>query len=561
MSDLKNQPPTKEEKSLDAYLLSKKDKANHNEPTIKTMEEFKQLRQLFSDIVEFNKRKFLFRGQGISDWELSSSLKRKYDLFDSKALIALQKEFIKYYKQKHHNNINNLQILTKMKYYNTPTILIDFTTDFWHAFWFALSSEDNEKNLNKPFSIFYFEYNSIRDQIEENDWFSKNVYTAPKRIIEPPTYQKSYFVLDNEDKLTISKKDKIKKINFSGELREKILIFLANKDINSNTIFPNEKGFFKEFSSISSMNYFFSGYSEVEKGNYQKAEKMYRLAISLNSSYSPSFNNLGLLLVNQNRDKEAEEMFFKAIGLADNLPEPYKNLSNLFVKQNKIKEAIKMYKKTLELNPNDNEVYNSLGNLFEKQHKDKSAEEMFKKAISLNPSYSIAYNNLGLLYDKQNKLEDSERMYRKSLDLDFMNPNTYINFGNLFAKQKKLEQAEKMYRNALDVDHTCISAHSILGFLLESQGKYTDAETMFKKALELNVSDSKLYLDLGFLFVRIKKYKDAKKMFDEAIKIDSSHEEGILADLLAIKNETKEFEIMNLIEGIVKDITDKKTKK
>lgn len=55
------------------------------------------------------------------------------------------------------------------------------------------------------------------------------------------------------------------------------------------------------------------GFITQRLGNQEQSEHWYRLAIKLNPSYSEAYNNLGVLLREQNRLREASEMFSQAL--------------------------------------------------------------------------------------------------------------------------------------------------------------------------------------------------------------------------------------------------------
>lgn len=62
--------------------------------------------------------------------------------------------------------------------------------------------------------------------------------------------------------------------------------------------------------------YFNLGNIEFKKGNYKKAELLYREALSLDPKNSDIMNNLALSLLHQKRINEAEEMIRRALSFA-----------------------------------------------------------------------------------------------------------------------------------------------------------------------------------------------------------------------------------------------------
>ena len=94
------------------------------------------------------------------------------------------------------------------------------------------------------------------------------------------------------------------------------------------------------------------GASYKEVGAQDLAEKMFRLAIADDSSFSWPHTSLGILLEETGRTEEAEKEFQKAT----------------------------------ELDPPDKEAHTSLGNLLKKTGRTEEAEKEFQKATELQPS-------------------------------------------------------------------------------------------------------------------------------------------------------------------------------
>ena len=83
-----------------------------------------------------------------------------------------------------------------------------------------------------------------------------------------------------------------------------------------------------------------------------EAIDQYRRAIALYREFPAAWNNLGLLLMNQNRGMEASEAFKTAGDLAPTDPRPIKNLGDVWQKQLYFDEAYRRYEQALERDPN-----------------------------------------------------------------------------------------------------------------------------------------------------------------------------------------------------------------
>ena len=68
--------------------------------------------------------------------------------------------------------------------------------------------------------------------------------------------------------------------------------------------------------------------------------EVFNKAISLDPGYAEAYNNLGVLLKEQDRLEEAEASYRQAISLESNYAEAYSNLGNVLFAKGKLGESI-----------------------------------------------------------------------------------------------------------------------------------------------------------------------------------------------------------------------------
>jgi len=83
-----------------------------------------------------------------------------------------------------------------------------------------------------------------------------------------------------------------------------------------------------------------------------EAIDQYRRALALYRDFPAAWNNLGLLLLDQNRAMEAAEAFKSAAELSPSDPRPVKNIGDVWQKQLYFDEAFRRYEQALERDPN-----------------------------------------------------------------------------------------------------------------------------------------------------------------------------------------------------------------
>lgn len=98
----------------------------------------------------------------------------------------------------------------------------------------------------------------------------------------------------------------------------------------------------------------------LERGQLDRAERLFQQALIADVTYGPAHNNLGQLYFNQKKYYLAAWEFEYAIKLMPDRPEPYNNLGLVYEKVGKLNEAVETFEIAFKLRPNNPEV---IGNL------------------------------------------------------------------------------------------------------------------------------------------------------------------------------------------------------
>ncbi|MEW7857412.1 FRG domain-containing protein [Pseudomonas chlororaphis] len=246
----------------------------------KTIKTWSQLDNIVS---RKNYRKWIYRGQSNSTWELESSLHRAFKEAQTIHLSAKGKEkdlnriaheivMIDRFKCNAHLYLNHLpqqddqlSWLSIMQHHGAPTRLLDFTFSPFVALFFALENGENDA------AIYCINHEAIRN--DDDQYFGTNRLEVYKRILDAhttrddpclfafePTFsnqrllaQQGLFVATNTlyhshgnilDDYKIHENDALK-IIISKELRFEGLRKLNHMNINSANIYPGLDGFCK----------------------------------------------------------------------------------------------------------------------------------------------------------------------------------------------------------------------------------------------------------------------------------------------------------------------------
>jgi serine/threonine-protein kinase len=157
-----------------------------------------------------------------------------------------------------------------------------------------------------------------------------------------------------------------------------------------------------------------------DEGN-QRAVSMFRSSIALDSTYAPSFNELGFRLHQiasyapgqSGLVAEAESVLLKALASNDKSLKAYGNLASLYTDLGRTEEAYRMVRAVLAINPDSPEGHFSLGYLFRYTGFLDRAEQEMERALTLDPG-NPRFRSIGITYLYLQKYEEALRGF----DLD-----------------------------------------------------------------------------------------------------------------------------------------------
>ncbi|MCB4792523.1 MAG: tetratricopeptide repeat protein [Elusimicrobia bacterium] len=194
------------------------------------------------------------------------------------------------------------------------------------------------------------------------------------------------------------------------------------------------------------------GHYYMDRGEYEKAEEMFRRALELNPKSVWNYTILGSLYRDLNRNEEAEKMYQGAININPKYDQGYLGLGDCFFKKGKYKDAEAMYKEALELNPKSVWNYKALGDFYEDLNRNEEAEKIYQRAIQINPDSDRVYFWLGDYFLERGRYEEAEKMYKKSIQINPKNEITYKKLSDSYRKQKKYSESMKIFDQGVKVE-------------------------------------------------------------------------------------------------------------
>ncbi len=165
--------------------------------------------------------------------------------------------------------------------------------------------------------------------------------------------------------------------------------------------------------------YWYKGFKEIEKENWNEAIKIYEEALKWNPFLGPIYYDIGKILQNKELYGISREYLEKAMKYIDH-PDLPLDLAIIYLKSGMLDEAAIKLKQAISYQENEKSMlplYAELGNTYLQLERYKPAEIAFINALKINPKYVNAHYGLAGAYLRQNKLEEGLKELQQVIEL------------------------------------------------------------------------------------------------------------------------------------------------
>lgn len=411
---------------------------------------------------------------------------------------------------------DQFEILTQLQHFGGKTNLIDFTTNYYIALFFACNGYPDENGR----IILQDKNGTIKDWIKEprksgtgsRPDVQKSIFVRPPNgfiepheddIVEIPKDLKRPLLKYLEKEFGISTEKIYHDIH--GFIRSQDLRWSANTEYNLSIDFQNRRE---------------GADNPQERTQYnQKAIEHLTNAIRLNLDYTESYKNRGVAYDFKGDYDSAIEDYSTRIKQNPNDAEAHNNRGNTYLNKGDYDSAIKDYTQAIQLNPRLAEAYNNRGSAYFQKDVTGLAIKDFNKAIELKNDYANAHYNRGAVYGSQDDYERAISDYTQAIELKNDYANAYCSRGTTYAKKGMIDCAINDFTKAIELDPNYAIAYCGRGISYGSQGNDTCAIQDYDKAIELDPDYAAAHNSRGLAKNRLGRTEEAKQDLQRALKL------------------------------------------
>ena len=386
---------------------------------------------------------YIYRGESKYHKKISSNLYREYkddiavENFD---IAVVQNEILREAREYTTHKMDDLEILTELQHHGGKTNLIDFTTDYLVALFFACDG-----NRDKPGRVILLQNQSEAYKI-----------VKPPRTIARAGVQKSIFVQAPKG---VVAPDTI--VCIPADLKGDMLEYLRkHHDISTKTIYNDLLGFIENRRLHKSVyTEFYKGVTCQDQGDstrdpadkrkwYDKAIEHYTEAVTSNPELAETYNNRGNVYRDIGEFDRAMRDYNRAIELNPELAETYNNRGAAYGKKGELDKAIQNYNIAIALNPELADTYSNRGYIYIEIGNLEFAIQDYNRAIELKPNDAETYNNRGAAYYRKGELDKAIQDYNTTIALNSEFADAYSNRGEVWLHLREWEKAKADFSTA-----------------------------------------------------------------------------------------------------------------
>jgi len=134
--------------------------------------------------------------------------------------------------------------------------------------------------------------------------------------------------------------------------------------------------------------------ASVQTSYWRNSETLWTHALAVTPSNDVAENNLGIVLLGQNRLDEAITQFESALVLRSENGATHANLAKAFVQKGELDQAISHYYKYLEIEPENGETRNIFGTILVQKGRVAEAISQWQNALAVDPENGNVKSNL-----------------------------------------------------------------------------------------------------------------------------------------------------------------------
>ncbi len=285
----------------------------------------------------------------------------------------------------------------------------------------------------------------------------------------------------------------------------------------------------------------------IDSGSIDSAEACVNRLLIEGTEDPYIYTDFAALLHKKGKLQKAELVYKKAISLKKDNIIALSNLSSLLRQLGKIEEAEKYVMLAIAINPNHANSFSNLANILRAKGKLDEAEIYYKKAIKLNPKHCNAFLNLGILLKERGRLDEARENMSRSIQICPDLEEGYVNLTLLLKEMRNHKETKEVINNFLVIKNICSNSYKKIAEVCMEIGEFEISSKCAKQSILTDPTNSENYITLGSI-MRIKCINtSAIRSLVKGLELNKMHDSGKLILMSCLNEIEPEINIKNPI--------------
>lgn len=271
------------------------------------------------------------------------------------------------------------------------------------------------------------------------------------------------------------------------------------------------------------------GMLAMDARQFDAAAQLLRQAIEFGTPQASHYINLGLAYDGMGDAPRAVRALGQALALDENHPEGLNNLGAVLLRQDKFSAAAEKFRQALQQRPDFPLASENLRRV--ERERDRRRQHVQPEIDSLservrqNPQDTAARNRLGLLYIQTERPAEAVPHFQAIVEREPDSAGAWINWGNLLQLLERFDEAKAAQRRAVELDPR-------MEQVLHTQAARTAGRATTPRPLPPLLPDAQRLAIAGGEFLKQKRYADAERAYIQSLQTQAGRTD-ILNNLAA----------------------------
>jgi len=236
-----------------------------------------------------------------------------------------------------------------------------------------------------------------------------------------------------------------------------------------------------------------------QAGDVDRAEKIYREIIRIDSRHSDALHLLGVAAHQKKKHADAINLIGQAIEVNSASASYHCNLGAAYRALNQFEQAETCYRRAIHLAPDYADAHFNLGNTLNDQKRFPEAEDCFRRFLKLKPNHAPAIIQLGIVRQSMGDLPEAVTSFREAVKLNPQNVNAWSHLGAVLHMQDQDAESESCFRNVVQLQPGSAAGFHQLGLVLQKQKKLDEALKALDSAVSLQPDSAAIHCHRALL--------------------------------------------------------------